>query len=62
MLITQAIAALTAVFVGLTVAMLVVAVFGTIFLWFYGSFWTTLMVIFLGGYYYYFSGWISLIC
>ncbi|MBA0600176.1 hypothetical protein Gorai_006374 [Gossypium raimondii] len=45
----KAIAALTAVFVGLTVAMLVVAVFGTIFLWFYGSFWTTLMVIFLGG-------------
>ncbi|KAK8276515.1 hypothetical protein V6Z12_D10G204400 [Gossypium hirsutum] len=48
-LLVLAIAALTAVFVGLTVAMLVVAVFGTIFLWFYGSFWTTLMVILLGG-------------
>ncbi|XWS08458.1 hypothetical protein CRYUN_Cryun40dG0004200 [Craigia yunnanensis] len=44
-----AMAALTAVFVGFTLAMLVVAVFGTIFLWFYGSFWTTLLVIFLGG-------------
>ncbi|XP_022721731.1 uncharacterized protein LOC111279099 isoform X2 [Durio zibethinus] len=48
-LMVLAIAALTAVFVGVTVAMLVVAVFGTIFLWFYGSFWTTLLVIFLGG-------------
>ncbi|XP_038991611.1 uncharacterized protein LOC120114899 [Hibiscus syriacus] len=44
-----AIAALTAVFIGFTLTMLVVAVFGSIFLWFYGSFWTTLLVIFLGG-------------
>ncbi|XVF62407.1 hypothetical protein PTKIN_Ptkin09bG0005200 [Pterospermum kingtungense] len=48
-LMVLAIAALTAVFVGFTLAMLVVAIFGTIFLWFYGSFWTTLLVIFLGG-------------
>ncbi|XWS14242.1 hypothetical protein CRYUN_Cryun36dG0106000 [Craigia yunnanensis] len=48
-LMVLAIAALTAVFVGFTLAMLVVAVFGTIFVWFYGSFWTTLLVIFLGG-------------
>ncbi|XP_022760723.1 uncharacterized protein LOC111306949 [Durio zibethinus] len=48
-LMVLAIAALTAVFVGFTLAMLVVTVFGTIFLWFYGSFWTTLLVIFLGG-------------
>ncbi|XP_021290874.1 uncharacterized protein LOC110421588 isoform X1 [Herrania umbratica] len=48
-LMVLAMAALTAVFVGFTLAMLVVAVFGTIFLWFYGSFWTTLLVIFLGG-------------
>ncbi|GLT98944.1 hypothetical protein SLE2022_164160 [Rubroshorea leprosula] len=44
-----AIAALTAVFIGFTLAILVVAIFGTLFLWFYGSFWTTLLVIFLGG-------------
>ncbi|XVF66067.1 hypothetical protein PTKIN_Ptkin10aG0004400 [Pterospermum kingtungense] len=48
-LMVLAIAALTAVFIGFTLAMLVVAVFGVIFLWFYGSFWTTLLVIFLGG-------------
>ncbi|KAK8548862.1 hypothetical protein V6N12_061766 [Hibiscus sabdariffa] len=44
-----AIAALTAVFIGFTLAMLVVAVSGSVFLWFYGSFWTTLLVIFIGG-------------
>ncbi|XVE82310.1 hypothetical protein DITRI_Ditri15bG0138000 [Diplodiscus trichospermus] len=48
-LVVLAIAALTMVFVGFTLAMLVVAVFGTIFLWFYGSFWTTLLMIFFGG-------------
>ncbi|XVF30018.1 hypothetical protein REPUB_Repub16aG0021200 [Reevesia pubescens] len=48
-LMVLAIAALIAVFVGFTLAMLVVAFFGTIFLWFYGSFWTTLLVNFLGG-------------
>ncbi|KAE8714242.1 glutamic acid-rich protein-like [Hibiscus syriacus] len=49
------IAALAAVFIGFTLAMLVVAVFGSILLWFYGSFWTTLLVIFLGGLAYSFS-------
>ncbi|KAK8988273.1 hypothetical protein V6N11_065869 [Hibiscus sabdariffa] len=49
------VAALTAVFIGFTLAMLVVALFGFIFLWFYGSFWTTLLVIFLGGLAYSFS-------
>ncbi|OMO53449.1 hypothetical protein CCACVL1_28629 [Corchorus capsularis] len=48
-LMVLAVAAVTAFFVGFTLAMLVVASFGIIFLWFYGSIWTTLLVIFLGG-------------
>ena len=48
-MITQALAALIGVFVGFTLAILVVAISGTVFLWFYGSFWTTAFVIFLGG-------------
>ncbi|KAF3969421.1 hypothetical protein CMV_006782 [Castanea mollissima] len=44
-----ALAALIGVFVGFNLAILVVAISGTVFLWFYGSFWTTAFVIFLGG-------------
>ncbi|KAL5782086.1 hypothetical protein ACOSP7_007115 [Xanthoceras sorbifolium] len=43
------IAALMAVFIGFTLAIVVLAISGIIFLWFYGSFWTTMLVIFLGG-------------
>ncbi|KAL5541483.1 hypothetical protein UlMin_009193 [Ulmus minor] len=48
-LIVLGLAALIGVFVGLTLAILVVAISGALFLWLYGSFWTTLSVIFLGG-------------
>ncbi|KAK4586420.1 hypothetical protein RGQ29_023528 [Quercus rubra] len=48
-LVVLALAALIGVFVGFTLAILVVAISGTVFLWFYGSFWTTAFVIFLGG-------------
>ncbi|KAF3969422.1 hypothetical protein CMV_006783 [Castanea mollissima] len=48
-LVVLALAALIGVFVGFTHAILVVAISGTVFLWFYGSFWTTTFVIFLGG-------------
>lgn len=48
-LVVLAVGALTAVFLGFSLAILVVAAFGTLFLWFYGSFWTTLLFIFLGG-------------
>ncbi|KAJ0035230.1 hypothetical protein Pint_24292 [Pistacia integerrima] len=41
--------ALVAFFIGFTLAIIVVALLGTVFLWFYGSFWTTVLVIFLGG-------------
>lgn len=37
------------IFVGLTLAILVVAILGVVILWFYGSFWTTAFFIFLGG-------------
>ncbi|XP_044499926.1 uncharacterized protein LOC123221220 [Mangifera indica] len=43
------IAALVAFFIGFTVAIIVVALSGAVFLWFYGSFWTTVFIIFLGG-------------
>ncbi|KAF7837685.1 dnaJ-like protein subfamily C member 14 [Senna tora] len=36
-------------FIGLTLAILVVAILGIVFLWIYGSFWTTATFIFLGG-------------
>ncbi|KAF3456401.1 hypothetical protein FNV43_RR01051 [Rhamnella rubrinervis] len=48
-LIVLALAALTGVFVGFTLAILVVAISGSLFLWLCGSFWTTMLVIFLGG-------------
>ncbi|XP_040990979.1 uncharacterized protein LOC121238209 [Juglans microcarpa x Juglans regia] len=48
-LIVLTLAALIGVFVGFTLAILTVAITGTVFLWFYGSFWTTALVIFFGG-------------
>ncbi|KAL5996530.1 hypothetical protein ACLOJK_026610 [Asimina triloba] len=47
--IAMVIAGLMALFVGFTLAILVVFVFTTIFLWLYGSFWTTGLVIVVGG-------------
>lgn len=38
-----------AFFVGFALALIVVALSGTILVWLYGSFWTTFLVIFLGG-------------
>ncbi|XP_015867831.3 uncharacterized protein LOC107405311 [Ziziphus jujuba] len=49
LLIVLALAAIIGAFVGFTLAILVVAISGSLFLWLYGSFWTTLLVIFLGG-------------
>lgn len=43
------VAALVAFFVGFALALIVVALSGTILVWLYGSFWTTFLVIFLGG-------------
>ncbi|KAL9407582.1 hypothetical protein AB3S75_046179 [Citrus x aurantiifolia] len=43
------VAALVAFFIGFALALVVVALSGTILLWLYGSFWTTFFVIFLGG-------------
>lgn len=48
-LIVLVVAALVGVFVGFTLAILFVAISGTVLLWFYGSFWTTVLFIFLGG-------------
>ncbi|XP_058000861.1 uncharacterized protein LOC110673004 isoform X2 [Hevea brasiliensis] len=48
-LIALAIAAFVGVFIGLTLGLLVVAISGTVFLWLYGSFWTTIFVIIIGG-------------
>jgi hypothetical protein len=48
-LINQALAVLVGVFVGFTLAILFVAISGAVLLWFFGSFWTTVLVIFLGG-------------
>ncbi|XP_058075897.1 uncharacterized protein LOC131224645 [Magnolia sinica] len=48
-LIMMVTAGLLALFVGFTIAILVAAVFATVFLWLYGSFWTTGFVIFAGG-------------
>lgn len=42
-------AVLVAVFVGLTLAIIVTVCFATVFLWLYGSFWTTGFVIVAGG-------------
>ncbi|XP_050218352.1 uncharacterized protein LOC126669078 isoform X2 [Mercurialis annua] len=48
-LIVLAVAAFVGVFIGLTLGLLVVALSGIIFLWLYGSFWTTLSVMIVGG-------------
>ncbi|KAL7594237.1 hypothetical protein Lser_V15G31395 [Lactuca serriola] len=44
-----AIVALVALFVGFTIGLLLLAVSGFVFLWLYGSFWTTLAVLLFGG-------------
>ncbi|XP_071701965.1 uncharacterized protein [Rutidosis leptorrhynchoides] len=44
-----AIVALVALFVGFTIGLLLLAVSGIIFLWIYGSFWTTSIVLAIGG-------------
>ncbi|CAL0309230.1 unnamed protein product [Lupinus luteus] len=48
-LVVLGLAASIGFFVGLTLAVLVVAILGVVILWFYGSFWTTSFFIFLGG-------------
>ncbi|CAL2226623.1 unnamed protein product [Prunus armeniaca] len=48
-LIVLVFAALIGLFIGFMLSILVVAISGAIFLWFYGSFWTTALVIFLAG-------------
>uniref|UniRef100_A0A803Q4P1 J domain-containing protein n=1 Tax=Cannabis sativa TaxID=3483 RepID=A0A803Q4P1_CANSA len=48
-LLVLALAALIGLFVGFTLGILVAAISGAIFLWLYGSFWTTVFVIVLGG-------------
>ncbi|EEF43135.1 dnaJ homolog subfamily C member 14 [Ricinus communis] len=48
-LIVLAIAACVGVIIGLTLGLLVVAFSGIVFLWLYGSFWTTMFVIIIGG-------------
>jgi len=42
-------AVLAGIFVGFAAALLLLAICGTVFLWFYGSFWTTALVIILAG-------------
>nr|XP_043607283.1 uncharacterized protein LOC122579226 [Erigeron canadensis] len=44
-----AIVALVALFVGFTIGLLLLAISGIVFLWMYGSFWTTLIVFSLSG-------------
>ncbi|KAF9620913.1 hypothetical protein IFM89_015310 [Coptis chinensis] len=48
-LLIMGVATLVAFFVGLMLAALVVAILATVFLWMYGSFWTTGLVTLLGG-------------
>ncbi|KAM7280861.1 hypothetical protein ACFE04_007995 [Oxalis oulophora] len=48
-LVVFAIAALVLLFLGFTLALLLTAISGVVLLWFYGSFWTTSLVILLGG-------------
>lgn len=48
-LIVLALAALIGFFVGFTLAILLTAISGVVFLWLYGNFWTTMLVIFSGG-------------
>lgn len=48
-LVVSVLAVLAGIFVGFAAALLLLAICGTIFLWFYGSFWTTALVIILAG-------------
>ncbi|KAK4433851.1 DnaJsubfamily B member 1 [Sesamum alatum] len=48
-LLTLIIAAAVGRFLGFTLAVLLIGFAGILFLWFYGSFWTTGLIIFLGG-------------
>ncbi|KAI3469255.1 hypothetical protein Pfo_025918 [Paulownia fortunei] len=48
-LFTLAVAAAVGLFLGFTLAVVLTGMTGIIFLWFYGSFWTTGLIIFLGG-------------
>ncbi|KAL3812250.1 hypothetical protein ACJIZ3_013518 [Penstemon smallii] len=43
------IAAAVGLFLGFSLALLLTCITGAVLLWFYGSFWTTLLIIFLGG-------------
>lgn len=48
-LIVLAVAAIVGLLVGLTISVLLMAIAGIVLLWFYGSFWTTMLVLFSGG-------------
>lgn len=48
-LVVSVLAVLAGIFVGFAAALLLLAICGTVFLWFYGSFWTTALVIILAG-------------
>ncbi|KAK4425984.1 Chaperone protein DnaJ 2 [Sesamum alatum] len=48
-LLALAVAAAVGLFLGLTLAVALTGIVGLIFLWFYGSFWTTGFIVFLGG-------------
>ncbi|KAA8527340.1 hypothetical protein F0562_034945 [Nyssa sinensis] len=48
-LVSLAIAALMGLLVSFPIAILLISISGIVFLWFYGSFWTTTLVIFFGG-------------
>lgn len=45
----QVVAAAVGLFLGFTLALVLTVMIGIIFLWFYGSFWTTGFIIVLGG-------------
>lgn len=48
-LVILAISAFTGIMAGLTIAIMLIALFGTVLLWMYGSFWTTAFFAFSGG-------------
>ncbi|KAF8401285.1 hypothetical protein HHK36_012218 [Tetracentron sinense] len=49
-LVVMALAAVVGFFIGFILSFFVIAIFATVFLWLYGSFWTTGLVIFVGGF------------
>ena len=49
----QVISAMVGAFIGLVLGILILAIFAAISLWLYGSFWTTSLIIFIGGYFSY---------